>query len=66
MEFLVNHSIDDDTARVIEHEIWRVDPGAKVEIDRVTSLVRVESWLFPEEFVVAFEDAGFNVRIKDH
>ncbi|WP_260433026.1 hypothetical protein [Burkholderia cenocepacia] len=43
MEFLVDHSIDDDTARVIEHEIWRVDPDAKVKIDGVTSLVRVES-----------------------
>jgi len=49
-----------------EHEIWRVDPDAKVKIDGVTSLVRVESWLFPEEFVVAFEDAGVNVRITDY
>ncbi|WGY69645.1 hypothetical protein KEC55_06590 [Burkholderia cepacia] len=66
MEFVLDHSLDDETARAVEHEIWRVDPDAKVEIDRATSHVKVESWLFPEEFVVAFEDAGYSVRIKDH
>ena len=66
MEFLRDHALDDEAARAVEHEIWRVDPNAKVEIDRATSRVTVDSWLFPEEFVVAFEDAGFAVRIKDH
>ncbi|MBU9377665.1 hypothetical protein KTE28_25365 [Burkholderia multivorans] len=66
MEFLLDHSLDDEAARAVEHEIWRVDPDAKVQIDRAASRVTVDSWLFPEEFVVAFEDAGFTVRINDH
>ncbi|CAN0627063.1 conserved protein of unknown function [Burkholderia multivorans] len=65
MEFLLDHTIDDAAAKAIEHEIWTVDPDAKVQVDRSATKVQVDSWLFAEEFIVAFADAGYGVRIRD-
>ncbi|WP_420212117.1 hypothetical protein ACN8ZM_19685 [Burkholderia aenigmatica] len=65
MEFLLDHLIDDETEHAIAHEVRRVDPDAGIEIDRATKRVVVNSWLFPEEFIVAFDDAGYNARILD-
>lgn len=65
MEFLLDHLIDDETESAIAHEIRRVDPDAGIKIDRIAKRVAVDSWLFPEEFLVAFDDAGYNVRILD-
>ncbi|RQZ17223.1 hypothetical protein DIE15_12170 [Burkholderia sp. Bp9031] len=65
MEFLLDHLIDDETESAIAHEIKRVDPDAGITINRTTNRVVVDSWLFPEEFLVAFDDAGYNVRILD-
>ncbi|TXC81194.1 copper chaperone [Paraburkholderia azotifigens] len=43
--------------------IISVDPDAKVAADVRAKMVDVDSWLFAEEFLVAFYDAGYDVQI---
>lgn len=66
MEFLLDHAIDGAAAQNITHQIRTVDPDAKVQVDPASRMVQVDSWLFAEEFFVAFDDAGYAVvRIND-
>lgn len=65
MRFLLDHAIDDEAVKAISHGVWTVDPDAKARVDQAAKLVHVDSWLFPEEFVVAFADAGFSATIKE-
>lgn len=65
MKFLLDHAIDNEAVKTITHEVWTVDPDAKARVNQAARLVDVDSWLFPEEFVVAFADAGFSARIKE-
>ncbi|PCE32368.1 hypothetical protein [Burkholderia ubonensis] len=66
MEFLLDHAIDGAAAQDIAHQIRTVDPDAKVQVDQPNQMVQVDSWLFAEEFFVAFDDAGYAVvRIND-
>lgn len=63
MKFLLDHAIDDEAVKAIAHEVRTVDPDAKARVDQAVKLVHVDSWLFPEEFVVAFAAAGFSATI---
>ncbi|MBN3791060.1 hypothetical protein [Burkholderia sp. Ac-20353] len=66
MEFLLDHAIDDAAQQDIAHQIRTVDPDATVQVDQANRMVHVDSWLFAEEFFVAFDDAGYAVvRIED-
>lgn len=42
-----------------------VDADAKVNVDIDTHTVSVDSWLMPEEFLVAFEDENLDVVIVE-
>ncbi|MFM0658063.1 copper chaperone [Paraburkholderia sediminicola] len=63
MEFKLNELTGNDDVTVISHAVWTVDPDAKVNVDVSTTTVEVDSWLMPEEFLVAFDDAGYEVKI---
>ncbi|KVM90228.1 heavy-metal-associated domain-containing protein [Burkholderia stagnalis] len=66
MEFMLDHAIDDAATQDISHQIRTVDPDAEVQVDPANRTVHVDSWLFAEEFFVAFDDAGYTVvRIND-
>lgn len=53
---------DDDIPKIV-NAIMSVDPDAKVATDVRANTVDVNSWLFAEEFLSAFYDAGYDVRI---
>jgi len=42
-----------------------VDSDAKVSIDIDAHMVSVDSWLMPEEFLVAFDDENLDVIIVE-
>lgn len=63
MEFRLNELAGNDDVAVISHAVWTVDPDAKVNVDVTKMAVDVDSWLMPEEFLVAFEEAGYEVKI---
>ncbi|WP_408175706.1 MULTISPECIES: hypothetical protein [Paraburkholderia] len=42
-----------------------VDADAKVNVDIDTKMVSVDSWLMPEEFLIAFEDENYEVTIVE-
>lgn len=63
MEFRLNELAGNDDVAVISHAVWTVDPDAKVNVDVTKMVVDVDSWLMPEEFLVAFEEAGYEVKI---
>ena len=42
-----------------------VDADAKVNVDIDARTVSVDSWLMPEEFLVAFEDENYDVLIVE-
>lgn len=63
MKFTVLETLDRCDVESIEHAMFTVDPDAKISTDVPANQVDVDSWLFPEEFIVAFHEAGYNVRI---
>ncbi|GLU31850.1 copper chaperone [Trinickia caryophylli] len=63
MKFRILENLSDHDAPKIRSAIISVDPDAKVVTDACTNTVEVDSWLFAEEFLVAFYDAGYDVRI---
>lgn len=63
MKFTVLDKLNDGDVPRIASAIISVDPDAKVAADLQSNTVDVDSWLFAEEFLVAFYDAGYNVRI---
>lgn len=65
MKFEVTNMMGGDDARVIAHAIGTVDPDAKVDINEGAHSVAVDSWLLAEEFLIAFEEAGYDVRITE-
>jgi copper chaperone len=65
MKFSVKDEIRSDDIVTIEHAINTVDADAKVNVDIATKTVSVDSWLMPEEFVVAFVDEDYNVTIAE-
>ena len=65
MKFEVKNMTGGDDSRVITKAIGTVDPDAKVAVDESTRYVTVNSWLLAEEFLIAFEEAGYDVRITE-
>lgn len=65
MKFSVKNEIGSDHVSTIEHALKSVDADAKVSVDVGTKMVSVDSWLMPEEFLVAFVDENLDVRIVE-
>ncbi|WP_368597527.1 copper chaperone [Paraburkholderia sp. BR14374] len=65
MKFSMKNEIRADDVSTIEHAMKSVDPDAKVAVDVGTQSVSVDSWLMPEEFLVAFYDEDYDVAIKE-
>ena len=65
MKFSVKQSIHFDDIATLEHAMKTVDADAKVRVDIATHTVDVDSWLMPEEFIVAFVDEDYDVRIVE-
>jgi copper chaperone len=65
MKFSMKTAIRTDDAPMIVHAMKSVDPDAKVEVDVGAQSVSVDSWLMPEEFLVAFYDDNYDVKIKE-
>jgi copper chaperone len=65
VKFSVKNEIRSDDISMIEHAMKTVDGDAKVNVDIDTKTVSVDSWLMPEEFLVAFVDEDFDVTIVE-
>jgi copper chaperone len=63
MMFKVGQLKGDNDAAVLTRAMRTVEPDAKVDVDART--VKVDSWLFAEEFLVAFVDAGYDVTLVE-
>ncbi|MGF6633121.1 hypothetical protein [Paraburkholderia tuberum] len=65
MKFSMKTEIRADDVTKLEHAMKSVDPDAKVEVDVGTQSVSVDSWLMPEEFLVAFYDDNYEVAVEE-
>ena len=65
MKFSMKTEIRTDDLSTIEHAMKSVDADAKVEVDVGAQTVSVDSWLMPEEFLVAFYDEDLDVAIAE-
>lgn len=65
MKFSVKDEIRSDDIGTIEHAIKMVDGDAKVDVNIDTNTVSVDSWLMPEEFIVAFVEEDYEVSIAE-
>jgi copper chaperone len=65
VKFLMKNEIGSDDVPTIDHAMKTVDGDAKVNVDIDAKTVSVDSWLMPEEFLVAFEDENFDVVIVE-
>ncbi|TDN62010.1 copper chaperone [Paraburkholderia sp. BL10I2N1] len=65
MKFSLKDEIRSDDIATIEHAMKTVDADAKVNVDIGTKTVSVDSWLMPEEFLVAFVDEDYDVTIAE-
>jgi copper chaperone len=65
MKFSVKGEIRSDDISTIEHAMKTVDADAKVNVDIDVNTVSVDSWLMPEEFLVAFVDEEYDVTIVE-
>lgn len=64
LEFEVEKTTGDVDAQTLAQAIGAVDPDAKVAVDFGARTVKVDSWMMAEEFLVAFEDAGYKAKIS--
>jgi copper chaperone CopZ len=65
MKFSLKNEIRSDDIATIEHAMKTVDAAAEVKVDVDEKTVSVNSWLMPEEFLVAFEDEDYDVKIAE-
>jgi copper chaperone len=65
MKFSVKNEILPDDVSTLEHAMKRVDADAKVDVDVGEKTVSIDSWLMPEEFLVAFYDEDYDVTISE-
>ncbi|CAB3756584.1 copper chaperone [Paraburkholderia solisilvae] len=65
MKFSVKNEIRSDDISTIEHAMKTVDADARVDVDIDAKTVSVDSWLMPEEFIVAFVDEDYDVTIAE-
>jgi copper chaperone CopZ len=65
MKFSVKNEIRPGDVSTLEHAMKMVDGEAKVDIDVGAKTVSIDSWLMPEEFLVAFHDEDYDVTISE-
>ncbi|QGZ59309.1 copper chaperone [Paraburkholderia acidiphila] len=65
MKFAMKTEIRTDDLPTIVHAMKSVDADAKVDVDVGAQTVSVDSWLMPEEFLVAFYDEDLDVGIAE-
>ncbi|MEX3859500.1 MULTISPECIES: copper chaperone [Paraburkholderia] len=65
MKFAMKTEIRNDDLPTIVHAMKSVDADAKVDVDVGAQTVSVDSWLMPEEFLVAFYDEDLDVGIAE-
>jgi hypothetical protein len=65
MKFAMKTEIRTDDLATIVHAMKSVDADAKVDVDVGAQTVSVDSWLMPEEFLVAFYDENMEVGIAE-
>jgi len=65
VKFSMKTEIRTGDLSTIEHAMKSVDADAKVEVDVGAQTVSVDSWLMPEEFLVAFYDEDLDVAIAE-
>ncbi|MCX5540720.1 MULTISPECIES: hypothetical protein [Paraburkholderia] len=65
MKFAMKTEIRTDDLATIVHAMKSVDADAKVDVDVGAQTVSVDSWLMPEEFLVAFYDENMDVGIAE-
>jgi hypothetical protein len=63
MKFRIREQLSNDDVPKITSAVISVDPDAKVSATVGANTVDVSSWLFAEEFLIAFYDAGYDARI---
>lgn len=64
MRFEVLAMTGHDDASHIAAAVSSVDPQAQVAIDAGARAIDVDSWLYPEEFLIALYEAGYDAKIK--
>jgi copper chaperone len=65
MKFQVRRTIGDDDVPLISSALKTVDGEAKIDVDVPTRTIEIDSWLMPEEFFVAFDEADYDVILTD-
>ena len=65
MKFSVQNEIRSNDVATIEHALKTVDADAQINVDVGARTVSVESWLMPEEFIVAFVEVDYDVTIAE-
>jgi copper chaperone CopZ len=65
MIFTVMNEIQANNVTAIERALKTVDADAVVRVDIRARTVSVDSWLMPEEFIVAFTDEDYDVSITE-
>ncbi|QYD72638.1 copper chaperone [Paraburkholderia edwinii] len=65
MKFSVKNELRPDDVSTLEHAMKMVDADAKVDVDVGEKTVSIDSWLMPEEFLVAFYDEDYEVTISE-
>ncbi|MBV8261572.1 copper chaperone [Paraburkholderia sp. JHI2823] len=65
MKFAMKTEIRTEDLATIVHAMKSVDADAKVDVDVGAQTVSVDSWLMPEEFLVAFYDEDMDVGIAE-
>ncbi|KAA0089777.1 copper chaperone [Paraburkholderia sp. T12-10] len=64
MEFEVDKMTGHGDAQTLARAIAAVDPDAKVDVDVDARTVKVDSWMMADEFLIAFEEAGYRAKIS--
>ncbi len=64
LEFEVEKMTGGGDAQALVRAIGAVDPDAKADVDVDARIVKIDSWMMAEEFLVAFEDAGYKAKIS--
>ncbi|CAB3724830.1 copper chaperone [Trinickia soli] len=64
LEFEVDKMTGHGDAQTLARAIVAVDPDAKVDVDVDARTVKVDSWMMADEFLIAFEEAGYQAKIS--
>lgn len=64
MRFEVQQMTGKNDSTRIAAAVGSVDPQAQVVVDPGARAIEVDSWLYPEAFLVAFYEAGYDAGIK--